>query len=172
MLDFTVIEKHETSLDEWLWNNDFRDLSDKVSTIEDHAWSELEDTFEEAVGWMFGKDFGWDDIDTDDLYDFCSSDEFEELVNTTYEVAEKLYHMDDGDKYAELIEFLAEYDPFDRPFDDDEGKIKFCADIVGMIENDKEELISQLKRIREDVGDDTEDAETIDDYIEILKGEE
>lgn len=172
MLDFTVIEKHETSLDEWLWNNDFRDLSDKVSTIEDHAWSELEETFEEAVEWIFGKDFGWDDIDTDDLYDFCSSDEFEELVNTTYEVAEKLYHMDDGDKYAELIEFLAEYDPFDRPFDDDEGKIKFCADIAGMIENDKAELISQLKSIREDVGDDTEDAETIDDYIEMLKGEE
>lgn len=175
MFDFTVIEKHETCLDEWLWENGFRAMSEKVSAIEDHAPDGLASEFEEAIENIIGSDMNWGEIESDDLWYICDSDDdLKELVDKTYEVAEKFYDMDDGYTYAKLVEYLADRDPYDPPYDDTvaDGKIDFYAKILEMIEDDKEELISQLTSIREDVGDDTEEAETIDDYIEMLKGEE
>ena len=168
MFDFTVIEKHDTCLDEWMWDHDFRTLSEKVSNIEDYSSSEFCEAFEEAIEDYLGSYMNYDEIDSDDLYDACCEEEFDEMVSTACDVVEKLYNMEDGDEYSELIEFLAEYDPFDPPFDDAKGKIEFYASILDMIEDDKSELLSQLKDMREDVDDDTGDAETIDDYIDFI----
>lgn len=169
MFDFTLIEKRDTDLGEYLWDNDMRDKAGKVSNIEDYN-EELKCAFEEAVDDSL---YTQDEINDEDIFDYVTSNDFDELLDKTHEVAEKLYTLDDGDKYAEFIEFLIGFDPFDDAgVGYGEDKIDFYIDTLEMILNSPTELVEQLQTMREDIEDDADEAEMIDDYIEMLKGEE
>lgn len=178
MFDFTEVEKHDTTLSEFLWNNGFRDLSDKLDDIEDccnDCRCDLLDAFEEALSNICDFDLdGYEEIDSDDMYDFVYSDEFKDLVNKTHEVAMKLDDVDVMDAEheelcVEAIEFFATFDPYnDAGINYGEGKIDFYIETVDQSLDDPNELIEQLKAMREDVNGETEDAKAIDDLIERL----
>ena len=174
MLEFTVVTRHDTDLAEHLWNMGMHGTSKELSDLYDfceESCEELGEAFEEAIEEVSDFEFGYE-IDEDDLYDFIDSNEFEDLLEKTYGVAKELNKMEveECELCVMLTEFLANCDPFDGlEIHSGEGKIDFYIETVDRFKNRPSELISLLKRMREDVDDGTEDAEAIDDFIEQIE---
>ena len=173
MNDFTFVSRRDVTLSECLWDNGYHDLSDSVDFIcgYEYDYPDIADAFTEAVSDILGVDLGYsgEEVEEDDFFDMVESSDFKSLVEKTANVLDLLSEFEEPNEVVELIEFLAGRDPYDPPYDDTaaDGKIDFYVDIVDMIKDDPNELISQL----EDMKSEDEENEEIDDYIEMLKGE-